>query len=496
MFEHIKLIIIITTFGLLGFSLARKTYVGLVGKIQINYWRNAWLLVISFACLASNYWVFTIFTIALGWYSVAKLKDRAIFLYIFLLPALPMLSNELPGFAGIRLIFEFTYPRILSLAILLPLFFRYKNKILPLRQAATDQYFLMFVIFLIMLGWVRSESITDSLRSMLYVATDYALPYFVVSRLIDDVKKIQIAFIAIVTSIAILASVNVIEHFKYWFVYQELYQILNINYGGFSAYSMVRDGMLRTSSVFASPIVFGYIAVIALGAFSAVRVKKKVYYKILLLLLLSALVTPLSRGPWIGFFVLIMIFIWYGPSRNNNLIKFFSYGTLLFLLLLITPYSTKIINLLPFVGNTDSGNISYRQDLFSSSLLVIKDNLFFGSNSFRSAPELQHLVQGQGIIDIVNTYLQIVLEYGLIGLLLFVSIFLQPIHQLILCLKRNALKNDERYFIMALIAIIVAIMVIIATVSQIDYIPIYYLIILAIARAAIKVFKLNPSVHG
>jgi len=495
MFEHVKILIVITVFGLLGFSLAKKIYAESIGQVQFNYWRNAWLLVISAACLASNYWLFTGFVMAFGWYSVGKLKDRAIFLYLFLLPALPMLSNELPGFAGIRMIFEFSYPRILSLAILLPLFFRYKNKILPLRRTATDQYFLMFIIFLIMLSWTRSESITDSLRSMLYVVTDYILPYFVVSRLIDDTKKLQTAFIAIITSVAILASVNIVEHFKYWFVYQELYQSLNISYGGFSAYSMVRDGMLRTSSVFASPIVFGYIAVIVLGFFSGVQVKKGVYYKILFLLLLSALVTPLSRGPWVGFIVLIVIFIWYGPRSSSNLMKLIGYGTLSFLLLLMTPYTSKIINLIPFVGSTDSGNISYRQDLFTSSLPVIKNNLFFGDNNFRSAPELQHLVQGQGIIDIVNTYLQIVLEYGLIGLLLFLLIFLQPIHQLILRLKRKELKDDERYLVMALVAILGAIMVIIATVSQIDYIPIYYLIIIAISRATLNIFKLKTETN-
>jgi len=105
------------------------------------------------------------------------------------------------------------------------------------------------------------------------------------------------------------------------------------------------------------------------------------------------------------------------------------------------------------------------------------------------------LVQGQGIIDIVNTYLQIVLEYGLIGLLLFLLIFLQPIHQLILRLKRKELKDDERYLVMALVAILGAIMVIIATVSQIDYIPIYYLIIIAISRATLNIFKLKTETN-
>lgn len=492
MVEQVKILIIIMVFGSLGFLLARKVYIGLIERSLFNYWQSSWVLIVSAACLASNYWLFAIIIIMYGWFSVSKLKEKAIFLYIFLLPALPMLSNELPGFAGIRLIFEFSYPRMLSLAILLPLFFHYKSRMFPFGKTVTDKWFLALVLYLMLLSWTRSESVTDSMRSMLYIVTDYLLPYFVVSRLIDNAEKLRFAFIAVVSSFAILAAVNIVEYFKHWFVYQELYRALNISYGGFSAYSMVRDGMLRTSSVFASPIVLGYIATIALGVFLGIRAKKTYYYRILFLLLFSALLIPLSRGPWVGFLVFVIVFIWYTPRRTTNLTKFIIYGILSFSVLLMTPYGTKIINLLPFVGDTDSGNISYRQDLFTSSLSVIKNNLFVGDKDFLLAPQLQHLMQGQGIIDIVNTYLQVALEYGLIGLALFLLLFLQPMRQSILRLKRKTFKNDEQYLVTALVAILVAIMVIIATVSKIDYIPVYYFLFLALIRASLDIFKLHP----
>jgi len=487
MVEQVKILIIIMVFGSLGFLLARKVYIGLIERSLFNYWQSSWVLIVSAACLASNYWLFAIIIIMYGWFSVSKLKGKAIFLYIFLLPALPMLSNELPGFAGIRLIFEFSYPRMLSLAILLPLFFHYKSRMFPFGKTVTDKWFLALVLYLMLLSWTRSESVTDSMRSMLYIVTDYLLPYFVVSRLIDNAEKLRFAFIAVVSSFAILAAVNIVEYFKHWFVYQELYRALNISYGGFSAYSMVRDGMLRTSSVFASPIVLGYIATIALGAFLGIRAKKTYYYRMLFLLLLSALLTPLSRGPWVGFLVFIIVFIWYAPRRNKSLAKFIIYGTLSFIVLLMTPYGTKIINLLPFVGDTDSGNISYRQDLFFSGLSAIKNNIFFGDKDFRLAPELQHLIQGQGIIDIVNTYLQMALQYGIVGLGLFMLFFIQPMRRIIILLRNRNLGGMERYLAASLLAVLAAIMVIIATVSQIDYIPIYYILIVSILSALIRV---------
>jgi len=489
MLEQIKILVLIVTFGLFGFLLAKKVYAEHLAKDQFNSWIVSWLCVISAACLTGNYWLFTIIVMVYFAYSVTKLKDNAIFLYIFLLPALPMLSNELPGFAGIRVIIEFTYPRMLSLAILMPLFFLYRNKIFPLRKIATDNYFLLLVVYLVMVSWVRSESVTDSLRSMIYVGTDYIFPYFVVSRLIDTAEKVKFAFIAMITSVAILASVNLMEHFKSWFVYHELYQTLNINYGGFSSYVLIRDGTLRTTSVFASPIVFGYIATIALWLFLGVEVKKTYFYKILFLLLLSALLSPLSRGPWVGFFISIIVFIWYAPRRSSNIVKFIIYGAVLFVTLLMTPYSDKVINLIPFVGNTDLGNISYRQDLFRSGLLVMEKNIFLGDKDFRLASELQHLIQGQGIIDIVNTYLQVVLQYGLVGLIIFILFFTQPMRQLIIIIKQKKIENTERGFAISLVAILAAIMVIIATVSQIDYIPVYYILIISIMSALIRVLR-------
>lgn len=489
MFDQVKILIILVIFGLFGFFIAKKVYTSYVDERQFYYWRLSWLWVVSAASLASNYWLFTLIVFGYCLHSVRKLKDNTIILYIFLLPALPMLSNELPGFGGIRLIFEFNYPRILALAILLPLFFRYRNKIFPLRKIATDHYFLLLVIYLMIMTIIRGESITDILRSILYIGTDYLLPYFVVSRLIDDIEKVKLAFVAVVTSIAILASVNLIEHLRHWFVYQELYRALNVNLGHFSSYLLIRDGVLRSTSVFASPIVFGYIASIALGLFLGLKVKINSYYKILLLLLLTALLTPLSRGPWVGFFIFIIVFIWYAPKRNSNLLKLFIYGFGIFLILLMTPYSDKVINLIPFVGDTGSGNISYRQDLLRSGLLVIEKSVFFGDKDFRLAPELQHLVQGQGIIDIVNTYLQMAMQYGVIGLILFLLFFGQPLKEMVFRIKQRQFEENERYLAIALVAILTAILVVIATVSQVDYIPAYYILIVSLISALIRLLE-------
>lgn len=486
--EQIKSLIVILSFGTLGFLLARYVYKHQINFRVFKYWQIVWFAVISSACLVGNYWLFTFIVFGVGLYSVNRLKNNAVFLYLFLLPALPMLSNELPGFSGIRLIFEFNYPRMLAFSMLLPLALQNKRKIFPLLRQKTDKYFVIFISYNVLMGLTRSLSITDSFRSLGYILTDYFLPYFVISRLIDDFEKQKQALIAIASSAAILAAVNLIESLKHWFVYLSLYSSLHINYENFSPYAMVRSGSLRSTSAFSSPIVFGFFIVAALGAVFGLDRTKYSSCRLLLALLFSALLSTLSRGPWVGIVVLIAVLAWYSPKRSSNLVKLSAYSFIGMIFILLSPMSHKFISMLPFIGTVDTGNITYRQDLFNSSIKVIERNLFFGDHNFRDAPELQHLKQGQNIIDIVNTYLQVSLEYGLIGLFLFISFFLSHLVRLRkIFINKNVIKeNSNRWIAIALFAIFLSMMIMIATVSKIDFIPIYYLIILALISAAIS----------
>jgi len=494
MFDQIRILFIIVLCGVVGFFIIKKVYKNQLSVTVFNHWLVTWIGIITVACLAGNYWLFAICVGLIGIYSVNYLKEDAIFLYLFLLPALPMLGNDLPGFAGIRIIMEFTYPRLLSLSILLPLFIRYKYKILPFNQGRVNRYFIWMMVYFFVIGSVRTDSGTDLLRSLVYIFLDSILPYFMVSRLVDSFERLNKAFIAIASSAIILSIVNIIEYFKYWFVYQEIYQSLNISSHSFSAYAMIRDGMVRSASVFSSPIVLGFFILVAFGASLGGREKKGFIGKVVLVLLLLALITSLSRGPWVGFMFLIFTIAWYSAKRGANFLKGLFFGGVGGIVLLLSPVGNKIINLLPFVGSVDSGNVGYRADLFSSSLEVIGNNLLFGTQNFLAAPELQHLMQGQGIIDIVNTYLQIALEFGLVGLLLFLAFFLSHLRGLYLLLRNKKYLNniEDRRAAAALLGIGISIMVTIATVSKINYIPIYYLITLSLMAGVIS-FTRKPK---
>jgi O-antigen ligase len=86
---------------------------------------------------------------------------------------------------------------------------------------------------------------------------------------------------------------------------------------------------------------------------------------------------------------------------------------------------------------------------------------------------MEHLRTGMGIIDLVNNYLIVALNFGLVGL----SIFLMFIVSIIFGIYRTMLRNrdDQNWRLgTSLLATIFCILVTIATVSPIFHVSILY----------------------
>ena len=74
------------------------------------------------------------------------------------------------------------------------------------------------------------------------------------------------------------------------------------------------------------------------------------------------------------------------------------------------------------MGRSADSSITYRQRLAERGWELVLAHPFFGDQF--PWPEMEDLRQGEGIIDIVNTYLGVALNYGLIGLFFFLSFIL------------------------------------------------------------------------
>lgn len=142
-------------------------------------------------------------------------------------------------------------------------------------------------------------------------------------------------------------------------------------------------------------------------------------------LLIAGLVATLSRGPWVGAAVTLLIFL---ALSNSPGVKFTKLGLLaipVFAALLVSPWGNKIIELLPFIGEVDEHNVTYRADFTRISIAYILENPLFGDPYFNDAAVMEEL-KPQGLLDTLNIFIAVGLSSGLTGMFLFVASSFQP----------------------------------------------------------------------
>ena len=472
--ETIKALIVILTLGNALLYFHNKNLPSFISLNEAKRWQFLWITVTCAAFLSHNYWLFIL--IALG---LIKAKDSSnsatrFANYLWLLPALPLLANDIPGFGGIRFLFELNFPRLLSLLILFPIFLNQSNKSLAFMRMPGDKLFAIFLLINMIIS-TRNGEITNILRSNVYIFLDIFLPYYAASRSLSKFIDFQrISYVAFAFA-SVLAFLAIFETIRAWHLYSPLSSSLGI-YQHSSAY-LFRDGILRADGPFSGGIVLGYVLTFGLGLGLPIKdqYKKNKFFLFTIIISILGLLATASRGPWVGAALMYFIYILLSKNKAKHL-KTISFGALAALpLLFFTSIGQKIVAMLPFIGESSTGSISYRQQLLEQSWIVIQRHPFLGSNTYMETPEMQTLIQGQGIIDIVNSYVRIALDSGLLGVTAFILIFFSLTYKLYKVRKKLINDSSELYnYANALIATMIAMLFIIATVSSIDIIEHLY----------------------
>jgi O-antigen ligase len=155
--------------------------------------------------------------------------------------------------------------------------------------------------------------------------------------------------------------------------------------------------------------------------------------------------STVSRSPWLAAALVVLLmglftgraFRFYALVATTAVI-----GTAA---VLSSPWADKFINLLPFIGKTDAENIDYREQILETAIIMVQQKPLFGD--VHVLEHLEHLRQGQGIIDLVNVYAEMAMTFGLIGLGLFLTFLLSALGQgLALCWRSR--KKDREMFLM------------------------------------------------
>jgi O-antigen ligase len=231
---------------------------------------------------------------------------------------------------------------------------------------------------------------------------------------------------------------------------------------------------------------------VAMGFFLYLKksVPNVLVWRIGIVLLIGGLISPLARGPWIGAAVILLIFALTAPNRARDMARLVFIGVAALPLMMVTPVGKKILAYLPWVGTAETQTVDFREELFERSIAVIKRNPYFGSFDYLSSSELQELATGRGLIDIVNTYVGIALLNGLVGLFLFLGIFVTAIYRIFKAMQRLADRSDEHYLLgQALLSVQVGILVMIGTVSSILTVPTVYWSVVGLGVAYVRMIE-------
>jgi hypothetical protein len=399
-------------------------------------------------------------------------------MYLFVLFAVPAIPAQVGGMGVVNFLFDIDYYRLLALALLLPAYFflRAQPGVIAFGRLGPDKLLLAYLALNFVLRY-NVDSFTNTLRyGAFYAFVDVFLPYYVASRSLRTLAAFRDALMSFTVVALVLGAIGAFEFAKRWLLYSSLDSALGEPWD-YGRYLMRGAGVLRAQASAGHAIPLGFAMAVALGLFFYSRslVAGGLARAAALGLLLAGLVAPVSRGPWVGAAAMLLIFIATGPAAMKRFVQLGLAGLLLVPLLLASPYGETLVNYLPFVGTVETENITYRQRLLEVSLQVMMQNPLFGSPNYLESAAMQTLIQGQGIIDMVNTYLGVGLASGLVGLSLFAGFFAAVCLGILRGLKGARERDDEQHLRgRALFATLMGILLIIFTVSSVTLIPVLY----------------------
>jgi len=489
--EYLRALVVILVLATTVFVIAHRSVCAVTETGDFIRRRNLWFVLTIAAFLSHNFWLYTLIAIPLLLYA-GRRESNTPALFFILIFALPVANIAIPGMGLINNLFDLSHARILSLCILLPAFFflRQQGDTVTFGRSAPDKALAAYLLLIAFL-YLRELNITNNSRQIFYLFIDIFLIYFVISRSLKNMQAFREALMSLVVIIMVVALMAIFESYKHWLLYATVVEVLKLEG---DTQPLGRDGLLRAMVMTGQPIVLGYVMVVGLGLYLFVQrsIKKSLIRWSGMLLLFAGLIASLSRGPWIGAVFLIAVYIATGRHAMRRMVSLVVVGILALALISISPGGGRVINLLPFVGSTEKENIEYREQLITNSLIVIQRNPWFGSTDFLETSEMEDMRQGQGIIDVVNSYIAVTLKTGIIGLGLFVSFFVMTLFGIFRAMRSISDKDSEEYLLgRVLLSTLFATLLVIFTVSSITFIPIVYWSVAAMGVAYAQMVRNN-----
>ena len=341
--------------------------------------------------------------------------------FVFLLPLTPGMAQE----TGIGGIYLFAISVILAMSSGALIGFLTTSGRRFYAQPRIDIAMLLLVgIFLYIYN--RDLSFTGLLRGLTTNILGFVGPYLLISRGLTTRADIDRFLLRMVTGGVLTSIVAIFQARKQWVLAQAYYEALHVPIPFGTMTLSMRAGLLRTGGTIgdfsAAGLFFAVIVTLMLTLKSRFTV---IGFWTILTVLIAGLVVTQSRGAWVAAIIgLLFLFAYRRQWGRAALLA--ATGGLAEMAVLTFAKSGTLANI---AGNTEeaSGTVSYRKLLATQGWGQIKAHPIFGQPLDRLTDNLPDLIQGQHIVDFVNTHLFIAMSAGIPLFLVWCYIWLSPI---------------------------------------------------------------------
>lgn len=417
----LKALIFVGGLTFLSFFVARIAFADMVGRARFANWAVLYFSITICVFAVSNFWIclFLIFCVTVVF---GSRETNIPALFALLILSVPAKGTWIGGFGIVNNLLFVTPVDIIQAGILTLMVFRTPDRNDRNHGGKMADAFLMIYALVVMVLSFRDTTITNGLRICVVFALSTFPAYLIFSRMRWTAENMRVTTIALLIPMITLSSVAVFEVITNWHFYATAVSSWGVVD---SLISIKRGGFLRAYGTVMGPIAFGSIIMVGFALAPAVlkEMKNKPLGQLGFLALSGGILAAFSRAPWIGTGFVFILHAFTDKKVVSSLSRLLLVGVAFIAVLAVTPFGSAVLDSIPGMGDDGQDEtISYRQELLRTGIQVVRDNPVFGSTSFLERDDLEQLRQGQGIIDLVNTYLDIAMRYGLVGLFLFIGV--------------------------------------------------------------------------
>lgn len=449
-------------------------------------WRFAVVVpIVAVGLYAPNLWVYYGAILA-AMVTLPRTRIEAAGLFIFLALLLPLTSYDvqLGGTYLMRL-----EGRMVGALGLLPAFrFAAAPRVRAPGGGAIAAIVLLFMIVQIVIDTrIADTSGTNALRNVVVAILSFGLPYWLIAGSAGGRTDLRLPLFYLAAAGFVLSIVAGFEMIRHW----PLYQTIESNLGtssGLSKTLALRGGLLRAPGPFFESTTFGMLLALTTICIAGMRSIFRSPAAHLAAIAIGGLgcFSTLARNAWIGAVLgLIVAGLYRGrvgkAAGAGILVAVAAAG-----LILAAPNSGTTASLLGKGDTTAATTATYRQDLWTKSIPLVRQSPWIGTPYDRVRDLMQfEMTSGRLKVDYVNSYLYFAVATGLAGLAVFLAFVLYPPYALFAARRRLLPDPVMLETATALFAAQVALIFMVFGTSFFERVPLFAILLVAMTRRVI-----------